>query len=290
MDTTRVILSSHLRQSTFVKDGIIVYNNFNDSFLLIRKTSSEYYTNLIQGKYRVGLLPIMIDQLLPKERKDLAKYIDGELFNNKGRTTLVLANRLIRDKAIINNYLKIAKSSELSNWELPEYISNFNNISKPLPETINHIIGNEDILWKSVNTIKRTIIMINRDIKVVNYHIIIIDKKIKDDNIKWINSLKDITKEEFETEVKKFIKISMNNTINISSEKINKGKYIKEYLGQGSYSVLESGHIIVIVNGVDDHCADLKDKLNNLAGIYGKYFRYHFLCYDNSKDLVIMIH
>jgi hypothetical protein len=85
-------------------------------------------------------------------------------------------------------------------------------------------------------------------------------------------------------------KISDNDTINIypNIDKLDKGLYIRDYFGKGSYSIMSSGHIVVIVNDIDD-VEDYEKKINNIKSTYGKYLTYNYICHRDKKDLFLLI-
>lgn len=278
-----------------MREGVIVYNNFNDRFLLIKKNSSEYFKTIMSGKYRLGLLPIMIHKLLPEERTQLKQCIDGAQFsevqpNSKHKMIPTLVNRLIKDKSVILANIDNSESHSDPMWELPSYAcktDTFDDILSLLSESIDYKI--EDIEWRSINTIKKNVILITGDSITIKYHLVVINRDINNQNIKWTNSLHGILRNEVEDDIRKSIKNSMNNIVNVNPDKIGKGKYIRDYFGHGAYTLLDSGHIIVIINNVNENCEDIQFKLRNLSGIYGKYLTHHYLCYNGSTDLVILI-
>ena len=125
---------------------------------------------------------------------------------------------------------------------------------------------------------------------ITKYHINVINVNIINDNIKWVKHLEDIGLTDVEASVKESIKISMNNIIYVSPAKVDMGKYIKEYIGCGSYSLLETGQTIIIVNDIIHNCMDLQLKLENLSKIYGQKFHHYYIAYGDKKDLVILLH
>lgn len=289
MDTSRIILSSHLRKTTFVKDGVIIYNKFNDSYLLVRRERSYYYTKLMEGKYTLGLLPLMIKNLMLSERSELIKLIEGDKFLCKNKLVPNLTNRLIKDKDVIRSVLFKIKYDNINEWMIPEY--EHKKINVDLITNLFDYIDNYDVIRKIINPITSNIFLLNGEIKVVEYKMLIIDKEINNDEINWVKDLGMIVPEEVNKKIKRSIKISMNNNIvNIDSNRIGKARYVKEYLGYGSYSVLETGQLIVIINDVDKNCNNLDLKITELSNIYGNYLNYSYLCYDNKRDLILLIH
>ena len=289
MDRIRVILSSHKKELTFVNEGVIIYNTFNDSFLLVKKKYSTYYSRVMEGKYSLGLLPFMIKDFLPSERLILRKCVEGYSFKDKNNIVPDLINRLIKDKYIILGCLDKFEKEHTSEWELPSYIHEYNSLEKWSRE-LDYVIEDKDITWSSTDKIKTKSIDLDNNITIIEYIIKVVHLDILNDNIKWLRHLKEVGQTELEMNVKKSIKISMNNIINVNPTKVDMGKYIKEYIGRGSYSLLETGQTIIIVNDVVGKCIDLQFKVINLSKIYGQKFHHYYLVYGDKKDLVILIH
>lgn len=289
MDRIRVILSSHKKELTFINEGVIIYNTFNDSFLLVKKKYSTYYSRVMEGKYSLGLLPFMIKDFLPSERLILRKCVEGYNFKDKNNIVPDLINRLIKDKYIILECLDKFENENTSEWKLPSYIHEYNSLEKWSRE-LDYIIDDKDITWSSTDKIKTKSIDLDNNITIIEYIIKVVHLDIVNDNIKWVRHLKEVGQTELEMNVKKSIKISMNNIINVNPAKVDMGKYIKEYIGSGSYSLLETGQTIIIVNDVVGKFIDLQFKVTNLSKIYGQKFHHYYLAYGDKKDLVILIH
>ena len=284
MDTVRVILSSHKKELTFINEGVIIYNTFNDSFLLVKKKCSMYYNRVMKGRYSLGLLPYMINYFLPSERLLLRKCVEGDIFKEKNVIVPDLINRLIKDKNIILQCLDNVEKIDIQEWELPTYEHNLYK-SKEL----DHILDDKNITWRSTDKIKIKSIHLDNNTTITEYDTKVVHVDIVNDNIKWVKHLEDIGKTDIEASVRKSIKIYMNNIINVSPVKVNIGKYIKEYIGHGSYSLLESGQTIIIVNDIVN-CNELQFKLENLSKIYGKKFYHYYIVYGDKKDLVMLVH
>ena len=287
MDPIRVILSSHKKELTFINEGVIIYNTFNDSFLLIKKKCSSYYDHVMEGKYRLGLLPIMLKYFLPSEKILLRKCVEGSTFKDKKVIVPDLINRLIKDRNIILQYLNDINEN-IEEWEPPNYKHQYNSFEYPV--VLDNVISDSDVIWRSTNKIENKSIDLYNNTIITKYHINVINVNIINDNIKWVKHLEDIGLTDVEASVKESIKISMNNIIYVSPAKVDMGKYIKEYIGCGSYSLLETGQTIIIVNDIIHNCMDLQLKLENLSKIYGQKFHHYYIAYGDKKDLVILLH
>lgn len=267
----RLIIDSHLKKKREKRVYYVIYDIDIKNFIITESRDSEFYSSFIKGDYITPLIPFILKTFNKVELDSLWKI----LFNNDGTTH----NKLIRDKQYILKYI-----SEAS------YLCKDKTYSLPSHNDISSFVNTEDFIWKSTTPIKEKKELFNGTKRCIHYYMAVIRKfhfKTDDHNII-------ITKDSLSNYTNSFdqiinVFISMKDIkASFEHDLIDKAKFIRDYIGSGSYTVLENGNIIVISNNIY-LTEDNNTKLLNLLSFYGKRLRYHFVKTLYGDDLVIQL-
>jgi hypothetical protein len=148
----------------------------------------------------------------------------------------------------------------------------------------------EDMLWKSTTAIKEKKELLNGTKRYTYYYLMVLRKMqftsehhnmviTKDPLSDYTNSYDQIMN----------VFISMKDVrTSFDHDLIDKAKFIRDYIGSGSYTILENGNIVIISNGTY-HTQEANIKLENLRCMYGRRLRYHFVKTLYGDDLVIQL-
>lgn len=242
----------------------IIYDSNIKNFITIQNKNSQYYEDMISGNYNTAFLPFILSDLNKKEISNLLEIL------NTGKD----ANRkLLKDKNLILKYIPSCPVEE--------------SLFLPTIEDSHRYYNSKEIIWKTTSPIKEKKILLNGKLRYVYYYMVVINGPHKQCEEIKLSSDKNRFFRNYEDQIMKVFYSMKNIKITKDSDVINKAKFIRDYIGEGSYTILENGNIIVISNNYTD-CM-IEKKLSNLSSMYGKKFHYHTLKTEYGNDLVIQL-
>ena len=267
----RLVIDSHLRRKRVKKICYVVYDLSIRNFIVVQKDHSDYYQKFIKGDYRSPLIPF----LLKSFNKSELFYIKAYLSNEPQKL-----NRLFRDRDYILKYMPL----DIENYKEHSY-------DFPTYDDLKQNLKMDDLLWKSTTPIKDKKELFDGS-KCYVYYYMIVTRKMEllsqNSAIKIVNEPLSNYSKCYDRIMSVFISMKEIKT-NFNHDIINKAKFIRDYIGVGSYTILENGNVIVIINDLNEEKQDCRAKLENLRTLYGKRLRYHYINTIYGKDLVIQL-